>query len=151
MTGTFPQQRPGLMYLTEGGQETEILFKYGFDLPHFAMLPLLDDPRAMAELTGMYERYLDTAAQHGFGALMGGLDYRGALTGPHCSATHRLLSRSCSCVQSGFCDVAEPYLDQLPAVLFAGIIGRNRLRPERSARTIDVAGDHRSDGVGMIG
>ena len=49
----FPKQQPGLNYLTEGGQETEIMYKYGFDLPHFAMFPLLDDPHAVSELRGM--------------------------------------------------------------------------------------------------
>ena len=29
MVAEFPAQRPGLKYLTEGGQETEILYKYG--------------------------------------------------------------------------------------------------------------------------
>ena len=38
----FPAQQAVLNYLTEGGQETEIMYKYGFDLPHFAMFPLLD-------------------------------------------------------------------------------------------------------------
>ena len=34
----------GLNYLTEGGgQENEIMYKDAFDLPHFAMFPLLDD------------------------------------------------------------------------------------------------------------
>ena len=47
----FPAQQAGLNYLTEGGQETEIMYKYGFDLPHFAMFPLLDNPRAVSELT----------------------------------------------------------------------------------------------------
>src|SRR3569833_3440500 len=74
--GTFPQQRPGLNYLTEGGQETEIMYKYGYELPHFAMFPLLDNPRAVDELRAMYGQYLDTAARHGFGVVMGGLDYR---------------------------------------------------------------------------
>ena len=73
---SFPTQQPGVNYLTEGGQETEIMYKYGFDLPHFAMFPLLDNPRAMTELRGMYGRYLDTAARHGFGVIVGGLDYR---------------------------------------------------------------------------
>src|ERR1700709_762799 len=76
MSAEFPTQQPGVNYLTEGGQETEILYKYGFELPEFAMFPLLDQPRAVAELRGMYSRYLDTAARHGFAALMGGLDYR---------------------------------------------------------------------------
>ncbi|MDT5285344.1 MAG: homocysteine S-methyltransferase [Mycobacterium sp.] len=76
MARKFPNQQPGLNYLTEGGQETEILYKYGFELQQFAMFPLLDNPRAVTELRGMYGRYLDTAARHGFGVVMGGLDYR---------------------------------------------------------------------------
>src|ERR1700716_1790729 len=75
MPTEFPAPQHGLNYLTEGGQETEIMYKYGFDLPHFAMFPLLDNPRAVAELRGMYGRYLDTAARHAFGVVIGGLDY----------------------------------------------------------------------------
>ena len=63
MVAEFPKQQPGVNYLTEGGQETEIMYKYGFELPHFAMFPLLDDARAVAELRGMYGRYLDTAVR----------------------------------------------------------------------------------------
>ena len=33
-------------YLTEGGTETEIMYKYGFELPQFAMFPLLNNPDA---------------------------------------------------------------------------------------------------------
>src|SRR3954470_7866396 len=72
----FPAQQAGLNYLTEGGQETEIMYKHGYDLPHFAMFPLLDNPRAVSELRGMYDRYLDTAARHRFGVVIGGRDYR---------------------------------------------------------------------------
>ncbi len=90
MSAEFPTQQPGVNYLTEGGQETEILYKYGFDLPHFAMFPLLDNPRAVAELRGMYGRYLDTAARHGFGVIVGGLDYRAS---PDWGIAARLLPR----------------------------------------------------------
>ena len=76
MVAEFPKQQPGVNYLAEGGQETEIMYKYGFELPSFAMFPLLDNPRAVAELRGMYGRYLDTAARHAFGVVIGGLDYR---------------------------------------------------------------------------
>jgi hypothetical protein len=86
MARKFPNQQPGLNYLTEGGQETEILYKYGFELQQFAMFPLLDNPRAVTELRGMYGRYLDTAARDGFGVVMGGLDYGPARTGVRCSA-----------------------------------------------------------------
>lgn len=73
---TFPAQRDGTQYLTEGGIETEIMYKWGYSLPHFAMYPLLDNPNAVGAMRGMYRRYLDVAAQHGMAALMGGLDYR---------------------------------------------------------------------------
>ena len=74
--GRLPGTEPGVLYLTEGGQETELMYKHGHELPEFAMYPLLDDPRAVADLTDMYTRYLEVAAAHGFVALMGGLDYR---------------------------------------------------------------------------
>jgi homocysteine S-methyltransferase len=124
MATEFPTQQPGLNYLTEGGQETEIMYKYGFDLPHFAMLPLLDNPQAMAELRGMYGRYLDTAARHGFGAIVGGLDYRASpdwasLLGysPECLAEMQL--RAIDFLR----EIAGPYTGQVPALKYAGIVG----------------------------
>jgi homocysteine S-methyltransferase len=120
----FPAQQPGLNYLTEGGQETEILYKYGFDLPHFAMFPLLDNADAMAQLRAMYKRYLDTAAEHGLGALIGGLDYRASpdwasLLGYTDGSLADMQFRAIDFLR----DVARPYEDRLPAVLYAGIIG----------------------------
>ncbi len=124
MRSMVPARESGLMYLTEGGQETEIMYKYGFELPEFAMFPLLDDPAAMAELHGMYTRYLETAAKHGFGALMGGLDYRAspgwaARIGYSPEALAEMQLRAIDFLR----DVAEPYLDRLPAILYAGAVG----------------------------
>lgn len=72
----FAPQREGVFYLTEGGQETEIQYRHGHDLPEFAMYPLLDDPAAMADLEAMYARVLAVAADNGFVAMITGLDYR---------------------------------------------------------------------------
>ncbi len=120
----FPEQQAGLNYLTEGGQETEILYKYGFDLPHFAMYPLLDNPRAVSELRGMYTRYLDTAARNGFGVLMGGLDYRaspdwGALLGYSHESLAEMQLRAIDFLR----EVGKPYEGQVPGLLYAGILG----------------------------
>lgn len=124
VAAAFPAQQPGLNYLTEGGQETEILYKYGFDLPQFAMYPLLDNPRAMSELRGMYTRYLDTAARHGFGVIIGGLDYRaspdwGSLLGYSREALADAQMRAIGFLR----DVARPYEGQVPALMYAGIVG----------------------------
>jgi S-methylmethionine-dependent homocysteine/selenocysteine methylase len=124
MSAEFPKQRPGVNYLTEGGQETEILYKYGFELPHFAMFPLLDNPRAMAELRGMYGRYLDTAARYAFGVLIGGLDYRaspdwGSLLGYSRESLAEMQLRSIDFLR----EVAQPYDGHVPAIMYAGIVG----------------------------
>ncbi len=52
MTSSFPTQQADLQYLTEGGQETEIMYKFGFELREFALFPLLDHPPAVVELRG---------------------------------------------------------------------------------------------------
>jgi homocysteine S-methyltransferase len=124
MAAEFPKQQPGVEYLTEGGQETEILYKYGYELPHFAMYPLLDSPRAVTELRRMYDRYLETAARHGFGVVMGGLDYRASpdwasLLGYSGDALAEMQMRSIDFLR----DVAKPYQGQVPALLYAGIVG----------------------------
>jgi homocysteine S-methyltransferase len=124
MAAAFPKQQPGVNYLTEGGQETEILYKYGYELPHFAMYPLLDNPRAMTELRGMYGRYLDTAARHGFGVIIGGLDYRASpdwasLLGYSGEALAEMQMRAIDFLR----EVATPYQAQVPALVYAGILG----------------------------
>src|SRR5215217_1181373 len=124
MAAEFPKQQPGVDYLTEGGQETEIVYKHGFELPHFAMFPLLDEPRAVTRLRQMYSGYLDTAARHGFAVVLGGLDYRaspdwGSLLGYSREALAEMQWRAIDFLR----EVAKPYKGQLPAILYAGIVG----------------------------
>ncbi|MEY2396937.1 MAG: homocysteine S-methyltransferase [Actinomycetota bacterium] len=121
---TFPQQIAGLNYLTEGGTETEVMYKHGFELPEFAMFPLLDQADAMDALRGMYARYLETAARHGFGALIGGLDYRASadwagLLGYSNDELAEFQMRAIDFLR----DVAKPYESDLPSVLIAGVVG----------------------------
>ncbi len=120
----FPEARPDVLYLTEGGQETELMYKHGHELPEFAMYPLLDDPQAVADLTGMYTRYLEVAAAHGFVALMGGLDYRASPDwaskigiSPEGLAEFQL--RSIEFLR----EVAKPFQDKIPQILIAGVVG----------------------------
>jgi S-methylmethionine-dependent homocysteine/selenocysteine methylase len=88
------------------------------------MYPLLDNPRAVSELHGMYTRYLDTAARHGFGVIIGGLDYRaspdwGSLLGYSREGLADAQLRAIGFLR----DVAKPYEGQVPALLYAGIVG----------------------------
>jgi homocysteine S-methyltransferase len=146
MTAEFPKQQAGVNYLTEGGQETEIMYKYGFELPEFAMFPLLDNPKAVAELRGMYGRYLDTAARHGFGVVMGGLDYRASpdwasLLGYSAESLADMQLRAIDFLR----DVAKPYEAAVPALMIAGIIGpRGDAYQQNKTITAEEAEDYHS-------
>ena len=153
MAAEFPAQQPGLNYLTEGGQETEIMYKYGFELPHFAMFPLLDDPRAMSELRAMYGRYLDTAARHSFGVVVGGLDYRaspdwGSLLGYSRESLAEMQLRAIDFLR----EVAQPYEGQVSAIMYAGIIGpRGDAYETNPTITTDEAEDYTQRAAGDAG
>lgn len=122
--GGFPETRSDVVYLTEGGQETELMYKHGHELPEFAMFPLLDDARAVEDLELMYSDYLEVAADHGFVPLMGGLDYRASQDwasklGISEEGLAEYQLRSIEFLR----DVAKPFLDRLVNVLYAGVIG----------------------------
>lgn len=124
MRRDFTDPSRNLIYLTEGGTETEIMFRHGHDFPHFAMFELLKNPQAMADLTDMYKRYLDVAAEAGMAALLSGLDYRaspdwGRLLG---YSEAGLAEVQAQCIDF-LREVAAPYRDQLPDIRYAGIIG----------------------------
>ena len=123
-TKTFPPRREGRLFLTDGGIETEIMYKWGFELPHFAMYPLLDDADAMAAVRGMYRRYLDVVARHRLSALMGGLDYRaspdwGALLGYSREGLAEANLRSIAFLR----ELAAEYADDIAQILIAGYVG----------------------------
>src|SRR5918912_3987173 len=123
-TKPFPPQREGQLFLTDGGIETEIMYKWGFELPHFAMYPLLDNPNAISAMRAMYRRYLDVVARHRLSALMGGLDYRaspdwGALLGYSPEALAEANLRSIAFLR----ELADEYADDFPQILIAGYVG----------------------------
>lgn len=123
-TKTFPAPRPDRLFLTEGGIETEIMYKWGFELPHFAMYPLLDNPEAMSAMRAMYRRYLDVAAAHGMAALMGGLDYRaspdwGALLGYSPASLAEANHQSIAFLR----ELAWEYVEDIPEILIQGFVG----------------------------
>ena len=120
----FPSQRDGVLYLTEGGQETEILYRHGHELPEFAMYPLLDNAQAMSDLESMYRAILDVAAEHGFAALITGLDYRaspdwGEKLGYSRTGLADAVEQSIAFLR----DVSRPYQGQIDQILISGMIG----------------------------
>lgn len=120
----FAPQRDGIFYLTEGGQETEIQYRYGHQLPEFAMYPLLEKPDAVADLKSMYRKVLDVAAEQGCAAMISGLDYRGspdwgAKLGYSLQTLADALEQSIAFLR----EVAEPYSGQVREILIGGQVG----------------------------
>lgn len=142
MTG-FPPPRPGSLYLTEGGQETELMYKHGHELPEFAMYPLLDDPGAVADLTDMYTRVFEVAAAHGLSALIGGLDYRASPDWAEKLGISReglvdYQLRSIAFLR----DIAREFERQIPEILIAGIVGP---RGDAYGRDLTFSADEAED------
>jgi len=121
---TFPPQQEGRFYLSEGGTETELMYKYGFELPQFAMFPLLDNPDAVSKMREMFRSYLDVVAKSGMNALMGGLDYRaspdwGELLGYSPEGLAEANLQSIAFLR----EIANEYTSDIPEILIQGLIG----------------------------
>jgi len=121
---SFPSQQEGRIYLSEGGSETEIMYKYGFELPQFAMFPLLDNPDAASKLRDMFRSYLDVVAKNEMCALMGGLDYRaspdwGELLGYSPEGLAEANHHAITFLR----EIADDYTSDIPEILIQGIIG----------------------------
>jgi len=65
----LPQLGGGL-FLTDGGIETTLMFREGFDLPYFAAFPLLRDPEGRAALQDYFARYAHIATRIGAGLVL---------------------------------------------------------------------------------
>lgn len=114
----------GEIFLTEGGSETEIMYRHGYELPEFAMFPLLENPRAVSAMRGIFSQQLDVAAEYGMSFLLSGLDYRaspdwGAKLGYSPSALADANLASIEFLR----DIAKNYKDQIPNLLIGGILG----------------------------
>lgn len=140
----FPSRKPGQIFLTEGGIETEIMYKWGHDLPEFAMYPLLDRPAAMADVRRMYRAFLDTAAKHRTAVLMGGLDYRaspdwGSLLGYSAAGLAEVNLASIALLR----DLAAEYADDIDTILIQGFVGpRGDAYQRNVVMTADEAEDY---------
>jgi S-methylmethionine-dependent homocysteine/selenocysteine methylase len=148
MTGNrpFPPQKEGRFYLSEGGTETELMYKHGFDLPHFALFPLLNNPDAVLKLREMFRSYLEVAAKHNVSALMGGLDYRaspdwGQLLGYSSDGLAEANLQSIEFLRG----IANEYASDVPEVLIQGLIGPRGDAYERNESiTVNEAEDYHS-------
>jgi S-methylmethionine-dependent homocysteine/selenocysteine methylase len=63
-------QLGGEIFLTDGGIETDLIFRRGFDLPQFASFVVLDEPAGDAALRAYFTDYLRIGAALGYGLVL---------------------------------------------------------------------------------
>jgi homocysteine S-methyltransferase len=120
----FPPPNSENVFLTEGGTETEIIYRHGFELSEFAMFPLLENPKAISALRGMYSEQLDVAAQFGLSFMLTGLDYRASPDwGRKLGYSAQGLADANHASIEFLRDIAKRYKDQIPHLLIGGILG----------------------------
>ncbi|MGI9389974.1 MAG: homocysteine S-methyltransferase family protein [Boseongicola sp.] len=64
------------IFLTDGGTETWLMYKRGFDLPEFSAFHLLNDIKATAAIREYYRAFADIAVNLGTGFIFDSLTYR---------------------------------------------------------------------------
>ena len=64
------------IFLTDGGTETWLMYKRGFELPEFSAFHLLNDVRATATLREYYRAFADIAVRLGTSFIFDSLTYR---------------------------------------------------------------------------
>lgn len=64
------------LFLTDGGVETDLIFRRGFDLPLFASFVLHDDPAAEDVVREYFRDYLRISASRGYGLVLETLTWR---------------------------------------------------------------------------
>jgi homocysteine S-methyltransferase len=98
---TLPQPS-GSLFIADGGMETTLIFRDGFDLPHFAAFTLLDHERGRAGLRAYYEPYLAVARDHGVGVVLDTPTWRAnpelTVVGGCCGTDERHIGEMCRAV-----------------------------------------------------
>ncbi len=106
--------------LTDGGIETVLLFKDGFDLPCFASFPLLGDERGRAAIRRYFEPFLDTAQQLGLPFVLDTATWR---ANPDWGEQLGYDSGALADANRGAVDFARELADGRPQVTINGTLG----------------------------
>jgi S-methylmethionine-dependent homocysteine/selenocysteine methylase len=64
------------LYLTDGGLETVLIFEHGYELPHFASFPLVNDEKGAKILHDYYLPYIKAAKDNGMGFILESATWR---------------------------------------------------------------------------
>ena len=124
MRTTLPQLAGDRLFLTDGGLETLLVFHKGFDLPHFASFPLLDDEHGRAAMREYFADFLTLARKREAGFVLDTATWRAnpdwaALLGYDADALDRVNREAVAFAQA----IRDEHADADIPVLVNGVIG----------------------------
>jgi S-methylmethionine-dependent homocysteine/selenocysteine methylase len=120
---SLPPRRRSL-YVTDGGIETDLMYRRGVELRDFAAFPLLDTPEGRAVLREYYEDYVAIAAASGNGLMLETPTWRanpdwGNRLGYSAEELARVNKSSIAMMM----DIRSHHLDSIPDILVSGSVG----------------------------
>lgn len=114
----------GHSYVTDGGMETDFIFRRGVDLPEFAAFPLLDSATGRQLLSDYYADYASIAASAASGLMLESPTWRANLDwGRRLGYDEMALARVNRAAVALLRDLAQRWADAVPTILVSGMIG----------------------------
>ena len=131
------------LFLTDGGMETTLVFHDGWDLPAFASFPLLDREDGRRWLRSYFARYLQLAAENGFGFVLDTPTWRanpdwGAELGYDREALRRINADAVALAS----EIRAEWQDRVSPILISGVIGPRGDGYKAGRMTSDEAEDY---------
>ena len=137
-------QLDGPLFITDGGIETTLIFDNGFDLPHFAAFPLLDDPVGRDALRRYFDSYAEIAVRDARGIVLDTPTWRassdwGERLGYDAAALDRVNRDAVALLGQ----IREQYERSATPVVISGCVGpRGDGYVVADAMTVDAARDY---------
>lgn len=114
----------GPLFLTDGGLETTLVFHDGWDLPAFAAFPLLDREDGRQWFRAYFARYLQVAAETGFGFVLDTPTWRANPDwGPELGYDREDLRRINADAVALATEIRAEWRDRVSPILISGAIG----------------------------
>lgn len=129
-------------FLTDSGLETDLMFNRGFDLPHFASYPLLDDDAGRRTLLDYFDEHAHIAADAGLGVVLETPTWRanrdwGERLGHDNATLHRLNSDAVALVER-----VRRHIRDIPVVVSGNLGPRGDGYTADNAMSVQRAADY---------
>jgi S-methylmethionine-dependent homocysteine/selenocysteine methylase len=121
---TLRKNLPNEPILTDGGLETELIFDFGVNLPHFAAFHIIDKPQYQKLLKDYYKRYLNVARKNKTGFILESPTWRASSDwGYKLGYSDEDLAKMNQFAIQQFRKLKKEYIEDIDTILISGQLG----------------------------